>query len=344
MATVLDYLSSPEFADDRLTEAINVPEYQTGRPAQLGIFRDVAIPTTYVRLSVDNDEISIIPARERGGESNLNMREGRRGINFDIPHFPLDDAINPSDLQNILQWGEGYAFTMVADVLQQKLAAMRAKHERTWHHMDWGALYGNVVDAEGKVLANLFTDFGLTQTPIDFELSVTTTQVADRLGEVKTSISREVRGAPTNGVRIFASSSFYDAYVRHASVKEALQYYPAAGQINPARDDVTDEFRFGGAVIERVTEEFAWRKADGTFEMLPAIPDDEAIAIPMGTDYFRRYNAPPDSVNLANRRPDQSIFVSQHERPHGKGVEIHTESNRLSICTRPQVITRLTMS
>lgn len=344
MATVLDYLNAPEFADDRLTEAINVPDYLTGRPAQLNIFRDVPLPTTYVRLSVDNDEIAIIPSRERGGESNVNMREGRRGLNFDIPHFPLDDAVSPADLQNILQWGEGYAYAMVADVLGQKQASMRAKHERTWHHLDWGALRGNIVDAEGKVIANLFTEFGLTQTTVNFALANTSTVVSDQIGAVKTSISRELRGAPTQGVRIFASSTFYDAYVRHASVKEAMKYYPVVGQTNPGRDDITDEFRFGGAVIERITEEFAWRKPDGTFQMLPAIPAGEAIAIPMGTDYFRRYNAPPDSVNLANRKPDQKIFVSTNDLPHGKGVEIHTESNILPICTRPQIITRLTMS
>lgn len=72
---------------------------------------------------MDNEEIAIIPSRERGGESNVNMREGRRGLNFDIPHFPLDDAVSPADLQNILQWGEGYAYAMVADVLGQKQAS-----------------------------------------------------------------------------------------------------------------------------------------------------------------------------------------------------------------------------
>lgn len=37
MSTVLDLLQAPEFADARLTESINIPPYETGRPAQLGI-------------------------------------------------------------------------------------------------------------------------------------------------------------------------------------------------------------------------------------------------------------------------------------------------------------------
>ncbi|ATQ56200.1 major capsid protein [Paracoccus yeei] len=345
MATVMDYLNAPEFTDDRLTEAINVAAYDTGRPAQLGIFRDVTIPTTFVRLGITEDEIAIIPSRERGGESNVNMRKDRGVLNLDIPHFPLDDAISPADLQNILQWGETYAFTMLGEVVTQKQAAMRMKHERTWHHLDWGALKGLIVDAEGVVLANLYTEFGIAQPSQAFSLGTAGTNVPALLRSVKARTGKELRGSSTSGIRIFAGSTWFDAFVSHGSVTEALKYYMAPGQPNPNRDDVVDEFRFAGVTIERVDEEFAHRRPDGTFEMLAAVPANEALAVPMGTDYFRRYIAPPDSIDLANRapRPENKIFVSTNDLPHGKGKEIHTESNILPICTRPQIITRLTM-
>lgn len=345
MATVLDYLSAPEFSDDRLTEAINVAEYQTGRPAQLGIFRDVPIPTTFVRLGITEDEIAIIPSRERGGESNVNMRQDRGALNLNVPHFPLDDAITPSDLQNILQWGETYAYTMLGDVVTQKQEAMRLKHERTWHHLDWGALKGLIVDAEGTLIANLYTEFGIAQPTQAIALGTAGTDVPGLLRGVKARIGRELRGATTSGVRIFAGSAWFDGFVKHQSVTEALKYYATPGQLNPTRDDVVDEFRFAGVTVERVDEEFAHRKQDGTFEMLPAIAANEALAVPMGTQYFRRYIAPPDSIDLANRAPNPAnkIFVSTQDLPHGKGREMHTESNVLPICTRPQIITKLTM-
>lgn len=345
MATVLDYLNAPEFTDDRITEAINVAEYNTGRPAQLGIFRDVSIPTTYVKLSVSEDEIAIIPSRERGGESNVNMRNQRGVLNLDIPHFPLDDAISPSDLQNILQWGDAYAFTMVGDVVTQKQETMRMKHERTWHHLDWGALKGLITDAEGRVLANLYTEFGIAQPTQAIALGTAGTDVPGLLRSVKSRTVKELRGATTSGLRIFAGSDWFNGFVKHQSVTEALKYYATPGQLNPVRDDVVDEFRFANVTVERVDEEFAHRKPDGTFEMLPAIAANEALAVPMGTQYFRRYIAPPDSIDLANRapQPGAKIFVSTNDLPHGKGREIHTESNVLPICTRPQIITKLTM-
>lgn len=346
MSTVLNYLNAPEFSDDRLTEAINVPLYQTGRPAQLGLFRDTPIPTTFVRLGITNEELAIIPSRERGGESNLNMRRDQGTLMFNIPHFPLDDSIGPSDIQNVMNWGESYVFTALAGVVTQKQETMRAKHEQTWHHLDWGALKGLVVDGEGKLIANLYTEFGITQPTANFALGTAGTNVPALLRTVKANTGRELRGAPNTGLRIFAGSQFFDAFLGHTSVVEALKAYAVPGQMNPQRDDVVDEIRFAGTVIERVTEEFAYRKPDGTFQMLPAIPANEALAVPMGTGYFRRYIAPPDSIDLANRapQPDSKIFVSTHDLPHGKGREIHTESNVLPICVRPQIITKLTMA
>lgn len=346
MSTVLNYMNAPEFSDDRLTEAINVAPYQTGRPAQLGIFRDTPIPTTFVRLGITDDEIAIIPARERGGGSNLNMRGDLQSLNISIPHFPLDDSIGPSDIQNLMAWGENYVFTTLAGVVTQKQENMRAKHEQTWHHLDWGALKGLIVDGEGKLIANLYTEFGIAQPTATFALGTAGTNVPALLRTLKSTTGRELRGAPNSGIRIFAGSAFFDAFVSHQSVVEALKMYAVAGQPNPQRDDVVDEFRLAGTTIERVTEEFAHRKADGTFEMLPAIAANEAIAVPMGTNYFRRYIAPPDTIDLANRapRPDSKIFVSTYDLPHGKGREMHTESNVLPICTRPQIITKLTMA
>ena len=344
MATTLDFLTAPEFSDDRLTEVINIPDYKTGRPAQLGIFRDVPIATTYVRLGVSEDEVAIIPSRERGGEHNANMRGDKAQVMVSVPHFPLDDAIHPSDIQNIIGWGESAAYRMVGDVYNEKLLQMRAKHDATHHHLDWGALRGKIVDAEGYEIADLYSLFGITQTTTNIALGTAGTDVMAGLRAVRTGIQREMKGATYSGLRIFAGADWFNAYIGHASIKEALKYYAAPGQLNPARDDVLTVFSFGGVTVELVDEEFAHRKADGTFEMLPAVEADEAIAVPLGTPYFRRYIAPPDSINLANVAPSTKIFVATNELPYGKGREIHSESNILPICTRPQIITKLTMS
>lgn len=344
MATVIDYLSAPEFAPDQLTESINVPEYRTGRPAQLGIFTDEPIATTYVRIGVTEDEITIIPARERGGENNLNMGADRQAVYIGIPHFPLDDAIKPSDLQNILAWGEDRVFQTLGGIYNQKLGSMRNKHEATWNFLDWGALNGLILDAEGKVLVDLYNKFDFTQHSINFALDTTTTDVAAKNRAAKALLRKELRGAASRGTIVLAGTTFFDKYVAHQKVLDALKGYPGTTP-NPARDEVEDSFTFAGLRLERIDEEFKVRQPDGTFLTKEAVADDEAILVPLGTDYFKRYNAPPDTIGDANTapNPDNKIFVSTEDLPHGKGQEIHTESNLLPICTRPQVMIKLTV-
>ena len=139
MSTVHDLMSAPEFADAQLTEAINIPPYQTGRLAQLGLFTDTPIPTTYVKVGVKDGDFTIIPSRERGGPTNKNMSRRHAQALIEVPHFPLEDAITPSDFQNLLAYGEDRVFETFGNVLNGKLAEMRGKHDQTHAHLDWGA-------------------------------------------------------------------------------------------------------------------------------------------------------------------------------------------------------------
>lgn len=345
MPTTLDLLDEPEFSDARLTEAINLPPFRTGRLAQLGLFRDSAIATTYVKIGLREQTLTIIPSRERGGPSNKNMGAGRSEVIVPIPHFPLDDAITPSDLQNILAYGTANQFLTLGGVVNDRLMDMRGKHDLTLAHAEWGALNGMTIDAENRVILDTYAEFGLARETFAFGLADATLNVAARNRALKHIVQRHLSGSPTTGLRIFASPGFYDAYTGHANIVEAYRYYPAvAPGTNPQRDDVADAFYHAGIWIERVDEEFDVRLDDDTFETRPAIPAGEAVAVPMGTPYFRRYIAPPDTIFDANAAPavGSRIFVSTDDLPHGKGRDIHTESNVLPICLRPQTMIRVT--
>ncbi len=342
MATPMDYLTAPDFAADKLTETINIAPYTTGRPAQLNIFRDEPIRTTFVKLGINEDELFVIPAKERGGESNLAMRGDKKGVEFTIPHFPLDDKITPSDIQNLIAWDSDYVFEAVEGVYIERMESLRGKHDLTHSYLDWGALNGIVVDASGKQIANIYEEFELSETVVEFDLDTATTDIAALNRSVKARIRKELRGERATGIRALAGSDFFDKYVSHPFVREQLAAYP--GQTpNPGRDEVEDSFTFGGLTIERIDEDYQYRQEDGTFTTKRAIPDDEAIVLPMGTPFFKRYIAPPDTMGGANKRPDASekVHVSTKVMDHDKGVGIHTESNVLPLCTRPQLMVRL---
>lgn len=343
MSTAMDYLTAPDFAASALTEAINIPPYQTGRPAQLGIFTDTPINTTYVRLGVQERDLVLIPARERGGESNLNSRPEKKGVvDFHIPHFPLDDAIKPSDIQNLVAWDSEYVMESLTGVYMQRLDDIREKHHQTHSYLDWGALNGIIVDATGKQLVNIYEEFDIDPITVFFDLETAATDIAELNRTAKAIIRKELRGTPATGIRALAGKEFFDRYVSHSFVKEQLAQYN--GQTpNPNRDDVEDIFTFAGLTLERIDEEFQYRGADGVLVTREAVAEDEAILVPLGSQYFKRYVAPPDTLSGANKKPEpaEKIVISTKELDHDKGVDIHSESNVLPLCQRPNLMVRL---
>lgn len=345
MSTVHDLMSAPEFADAQLTEAINIPPTQTGRLAQLGLFADTPIPTTYAKIGIKDGVLAIIPSRERGGPTNKNMSDRHSTALVQIPHFPLEDAITPSDVQNLLAYGPERVFETFGNVLTQKLFEIRAKHDLTHAHLDWGALNGLILDADGYEILNVYDKFvGGSQPTTSFILGTAGTDVAAKTRAVKALIRKQLKGAPFTGVRIMAGAEWFDAYVGHATVKEAYKYFANTGP-NPNRDALDDGFAHAGVIVERVDEEYTVRLADGSFETRPAVTSNQALAVPLGTPYFKRYIAPPDTIGDANQAPSPTakVFVSTDERPHGKGYDIHTESNVLPINQRPGAVIRLTL-
>ena len=45
----------------------------------------------------------------------------------------------------------------------------------------------------------------------------------------------------------------------HATVREALKYYPD-GTLNPMRDDISDTFAYAGWTVERIDEDYPFRQ------------------------------------------------------------------------------------
>jgi hypothetical protein len=344
MATVHDLMSAPEFADDQLTIAINIPPYQSGILARLGLFADTPIATTYAKIGIKDGELTIIPSRERGGPSNKNMGSKRGEVLVNVPHFPLDDAITPSDVQNLLVYGEDRVFESFGNVLNGKLIEIRGKHDATWAHMDWGALNGLVLDADGYEILDIYERFGVTQETISLALGTAGTDVAEKTRDVKARVRKELKGSPMSGMHILAGPEWFAAYTAHASVRDAYKFFANQGP-NPNRDGLEDGFFHAGSVIERVDEEFTVRLENGTLETRPAIEPDEALAVPLGTSFFKRFISPPDTIADANTAPNPTdkVFISTAERDHGKGYDIHSESNVLPANLRPQAVKRLTL-
>ena len=337
MSKLADIFNNPAFSTAEMTEAINIIPTQYGDINQLGIFKEKGITTTSVVIERKNNILNVLSSVERESPGTPNITGKRDIVTLSIPSFILNDSIKATDVQNVRKFGTADETEAVQDVVNDKLASMKAKHEITLEYMRAGALQGIIKDGEGNTLVNLFTSFGVTQNTQDFKTSSETTDIGKLLHTVKRTIQKNLKGEVMNGVLCLCSGSFFDAITTHASVKEAYAAYQGA---TPLRDDMRYDFEFQGIKF-REYEGFA---SNAKGETLRFIPDNQAIFIPTGTlNTFETVFAPADYIEAANT-VGLPYYAKQDVQKFERGIDVQTQSHPLPICNRPELLIKATLS
>lgn len=337
MSRLADLFNNPAFSTAEMTAAINIIPTQYGDINQLGIFKEKGITTTSVMIERKNNILNVLSSVERESPGTPNLSGKRDIISISVPSFILNDTIKATDVQNVRKFGTSDDMEAVQDVVNEKLASMKAKHEITLEYMRAGALQGVIKDGDGNILVNLFDAFDVTQNTQAFKTSDKTTEIGKLLHNVKRTIQKNLKGEVMNGVLCLCSGSFFDAITTHDSVKEAYAAYQGA---SPLRDDMRYDFDFQGIKF-REYEGFA---SNAKGQTLRFIPENEAVFIPMGTlNTFETVFAPGDYIEAANTI-GQPYYAKQDIQKFERGVDVQTQSHPLPICKRPELLIKATLS
>jgi hypothetical protein len=268
-----------------------------------------------------------------GAPSSLGTQGKRKVRSFVIPHIPHDDVVLPEEVQGLRAFGSENDLEALSNLIARKLQNMRNKHAITLEHLRMGALKGVILDADGSTLYNLYTEFDITPKTVNFALTTNTTEVLLKILEVKRHIEDNLRGEFMTGIYCLCSQGFFDALTTHAKVKEAFQYFQRSQQLG---NDYRAGFTFGGITFE----EYRGQATDVAGNVRKFIADDEAHFFPLGTaSTFRTYLAPADFNETANTL-GMPLYAKQAPRKFERGTDVHTQSNPLPICLRPEVLVK----
>ena len=162
---------------DYTQELLLVPN-KWGLINELGIFSSEPVSQHSVTVESTQGTLGIVTDQVRGARNTMNSDDTRNLRSFPIPHFPLDDAITPQDIQGKRAYGSADAAETEAAVTARKLERIRSSLAITLeaaraYALTTGAIYA----PNGTVSGNFFTDFGVTQKQIDFVLGTTTTDL-----------------------------------------------------------------------------------------------------------------------------------------------------------------------
>ncbi len=323
-----DVFNGDAFNMVSLTTAINKLPYVPNRIGQMGLFTEQGVATNTVAMEQINGVISLLPSKPRGTAGTTTTPEARTMRSLDIPHIPHDATILASAIQGVREFGSENQLSAVNKVVNDTLTRMRRSHELTHEWLRMGAIKGIVLDGDGSTtLYNLFTVFGVSQPPdVDFLLGADTTDIATILLGVVETIEAALGAESYDHIHCFCNSTWFKKFVAHPQVKYAYQYFQEGRAL---REDMRKGFEFMGVTFE------VYR---GTVNSTPFVADDECQFFPVGVpDLFMQFNGPADFVETVNTI-GLPVYAKQKVMDFDRGIEIHTQSNPLCICTRPGVL------
>ena len=153
---------NPGFSMASLTAAINLLPNRYGRLEQLNLFPAKPVRTRQIIVEEFAGRLNLLPTRTPGSPGTVGERGQRKLRSFVIPHIPHDDVVLPEEVQGLRAFGSETEMEAIGGVMARHLETMRNKHAITLEHLRMGALKGEILDADGSTLVDLFDEFDIT--------------------------------------------------------------------------------------------------------------------------------------------------------------------------------------
>lgn len=344
MTQVRDYFDSFKNAD--FVDGITQTPLQYGYINSLNDFNIKSTNQTAIIFDRDYSNITLLPQVNRGDRASTQGKD-RTADTFalKLAYFKHSDRITGDDIQSWRKPG----FTMdqtLAGVTAEKLEDMKRAWNQTQEYMKLQAKKGIFKTPDGAVVADMFAEFGITQTEIAFELGTATTDIDKKIRLLKSAISKSVmNGGAIGGVEVLVDPVFFDKLISHPNIKNAYGQYVNSGK-QVLRDDLTEYMKWGimdhfeHRGVKFVSYDATFNLPNGLTEV--AFADSTGLATAVGVkDLFRGYHGPSVKMSEANQ-PGQELFMRVYPDAKDEHVEFELEASPLYFCTRPASLIKVT--
>lgn len=332
-----------------LSTAITNRQNEYGLLNSTGLFAEKGIPDRHVKIESRNQTLHIIPTSPIGTPAPADDDPDSGNIRI-LPTFrhAKKHTLLAEEIQGVRKFGTENELEVFDEKVMEKLDKIQREHRQTKEFLRWGALKGNVYDADGvKVLYNVYTEMGETQKTVDWALgdAQSVDAIQDGNDLLLDYLEDEALGEPIAGTVMFCSPGYHTALMKNKDFREAFRYYAnAQREPNPNRESLRKPFEFKDVIYYRHRGKCSFKKADGSIVTHTFIPDNEAIAVPLGTaEVFESYFGPAEFMETVNTI-GQEIYVKPDVMKLNMGVELHSFSYPLHLVKKPRLVVRCTFS
>ena len=325
-----DTFAPDAFSLQTMTAAIERVPYKPGFVSRRGLFSERGVSTNTVTIEERDGQLRLVQTSNREGPVTPAERKRRRLRSFVIPHLREEDYAMASEVIGVRQFGTAGSLQTVEALRADRAANMADNLDGTLEYHRVGAIQGVVLDADGSVLIDLFTEFGVSQLPeVDFDLdnaNPASGALRKKCASVTRSIMNELGAVEPTGVEALCGDGFFDDLIAHPEVRETYKYQEGK---RLREGYVFDWVDFGG---------IRWiNYRNGGFNL---INTDKCHLYPTGVkDLFITRFGPANYIETVNTmgRPRYAKGVVDK---WGKRVDFEAQSNPLNLCTRPRALVK----
>lgn len=342
MSIIRDFTNAFETTD--FTAAINEVENQYGFINSQGLFDTYNTSEKAVVFDKSTHDITLLPQVNRGSHTATTGKE-RTVETFSLPlaYFKHKDSLGAEDIYRWRQPGSMDKET-VERASAEKLQDIRYIADQTSEYLKLQAMKGVFKTPDGATVADMFTQFGISQQTQAMALGTSTTDINGLIMTVKRKVKAGLKTSTMNGVDVYCDESFFDKLVNHANIK-AIYLLDSAS--NRAYRENTSTFEQWGVMDMFEHKGVRFIQYNPTFS-LPTGSDedflaaDTALALPRGArGLFRSYFGPSNKLSQVGQ-PGQEMFLRTYVDPKDEYVEFELEMAPLMFCTQPNSLVSLT--
>ena len=339
---MLDWVNSDEFGLIAMTNAINLQPYRPTKVQQLGLFEEAGVDHWIITIERRHGKLRVLPIQEPTGKKNALQEIPDDLIPFHIRHVNENEFLYPAQFQSRRQFGTSEATIDVQGEINRKQLALAQNLQHTLEYHRITMLdTGQVKDADGTVVLDLFAEFEVTPEPeIAFDLANTDhATLIDNIDTMLMTMSENLLNVELEECIAFAGKNFWSAFVAHAGVRDDYQRWRAQGDLLAGSADGqmgdflrTNYFRRGFS-YRNVTWHYYQNPTDQQF-----IDPDKVLFFP----------PPMSELYLTKWAPSQRRFetintiglpmYSWINDPSPEWSELYAEMNDLNIMTQPKAL------
>lgn len=303
-----------------------------------GLFTPEPLSQNTVTFVENSGTLGLIKDQVRGSKPQVNQNDTRKLHSYTLAHHPIVDALHPWDLQGKSAYGDLSQADTEAAALVRKMEKIRKSFAITQEVARFKTLTTGAAWApNGTVVANYYTDFGITRKQVDFVLGTATTDVVAKVEEIIASFQDSaLDGSVVTGVTAYCSPEFFAALISHAKIQAAYQYYSATANQEIMRNraggnGLYRRFEYAGVTFIEVRTVLGGERL---------IPVKDAVFVANGMDdAFVTYFGPALRFGFENTTAlEQYMFTFKDQR--GTEITVEAESNFLNVLRKPAMVAR----